>query len=70
MLRELVEHMKAHDGVWYATHGEIADHVRLSAGLDGWARRPRGGQADEISLLISSAASTTRRARAFSCVSS
>lgn len=35
MLRELVEHMKAHDGVWYATHGEIADHVRLSAGLDG-----------------------------------
>lgn len=33
MLRELVEHMQAHDNVWYATHGEIADYVRRSADL-------------------------------------
>lgn len=34
MLRELVEHMQAHDNVWYATHGEIADYVRRSADLE------------------------------------
>jgi peptidoglycan/xylan/chitin deacetylase (PgdA/CDA1 family) len=30
-LRGLVEHIRAHDGVWFATHGEVADHVWRSA---------------------------------------
>jgi peptidoglycan-N-acetylglucosamine deacetylase len=33
-LRGLVEHMKAHDNVWYATHGEVADYVWRTAGQD------------------------------------
>ncbi|MDQ0771708.1 peptidoglycan/xylan/chitin deacetylase (PgdA/CDA1 family) [Streptomyces aurantiacus] len=33
-LRGLVEHMKAHQNVWYATHGEVADHVWRNAGQD------------------------------------
>ncbi|WP_413798189.1 polysaccharide deacetylase family protein [Streptomyces iranensis] len=26
-LRQLVEHIRAHEGVWFATHADIADHV-------------------------------------------
>ncbi|MDO0929644.1 polysaccharide deacetylase [Streptomyces sp. TG1A-8] len=33
VLRELVEHMKAHENVWYATHGEVADYVWRNAGV-------------------------------------
>lgn len=33
-LRGLIEHMKAHENVWYATHGQIADYVWRKAGQD------------------------------------
>ncbi|MDQ1040203.1 peptidoglycan/xylan/chitin deacetylase (PgdA/CDA1 family) [Streptomyces sp. V3I8] len=33
-LRGLVEHMKSHENVWYATHGEIADYVWRNADQD------------------------------------
>ncbi|GAA1683847.1 polysaccharide deacetylase [Nonomuraea maheshkhaliensis] len=30
-LSELVEHISAHDGVWYATHAQVAEYVREHA---------------------------------------
>jgi len=34
-LEGLVEHIKAQDGVWFATHEEAARYVRSQAGMDG-----------------------------------
>jgi peptidoglycan/xylan/chitin deacetylase (PgdA/CDA1 family) len=39
LLDRLVEHIRGHAGVWFATHAEIADWVRTEAGLS--APRPR-----------------------------
>jgi peptidoglycan/xylan/chitin deacetylase (PgdA/CDA1 family) len=33
MLDDLIRHMRAHPGVWFATHREIAQYVRDTAGL-------------------------------------
>ncbi|CND61933.1 putative xylanase/chitin deacetylase [Mycobacterium tuberculosis] len=33
MLTELLEHIASHEGVWFATHAQIADHVLNGKGL-------------------------------------
>lgn len=33
ILTELLEHIASHDGVWFATHAQIADHVRSGEDL-------------------------------------
>ena len=32
MLEALIEYMSGHDGVWFATHEDIAKHVKAAAG--------------------------------------
>jgi hypothetical protein len=32
-LEKLIEHMKAKGGVWFATHGEVAQYVKKQAGM-------------------------------------
>lgn len=34
LLAELIEHMKGHDGVWYATHADIARYCLAQAGME------------------------------------
>jgi hypothetical protein len=35
VLAELLDHIAAHPGVWFATHAQLADHVAERAGLPG-----------------------------------
>jgi hypothetical protein len=38
VLVELVEHIKSRQGIWFATHDQVARHVAEQAGLTGPAR--------------------------------
>ena len=38
ILEELIRHMKAQKGVWFATHADIARHVAAAAQLETIAR--------------------------------
>jgi hypothetical protein len=33
LLAALIEHIRGHAGVWFATHADIARHVKAEAGL-------------------------------------
>ena len=33
LLEELVEYMRGHPGVWFATHAEVAQYVKTEAGM-------------------------------------
>jgi peptidoglycan/xylan/chitin deacetylase (PgdA/CDA1 family) len=35
MLEALIQHMRAHAGVWFATHAQVAQYVREQAGMQG-----------------------------------
>jgi len=47
VLTALIEHITSHQGVWFATHDEVARYVAAEAGLAGAASGPagRGGDA-------------------------
>jgi hypothetical protein len=33
VLEELIRHIRSHAGIWFATHADVARHVRREAGM-------------------------------------
>jgi hypothetical protein len=43
VLEELIDHIAAHPGVWFATHAEVATYVRDQAAATAVAAQAGGG---------------------------